>query len=123
MKENFEELSDKQAYAIENGKAIEGCISQPTYKNQSMDYLNEKLHCILLHKDSSEYDVKRYEKAEEKLRLAESEIIGMIGKKSFFDILEVIDLQKKFLREDIRKSWESYHELNLYINSTEGSLK
>ena len=123
MKENLVKLTDEQAYAIKNGEAIEGCISEPTYEDQCMDYLYEELHRIALNKDFLEHDVNLYEKAEERLRIAASEIIRLVGKKSFYIILEVIDLQKKFLREDIKKSWESYHDLNQYINRTEGSLK
>jgi hypothetical protein len=123
MKENFVEITDEQAYAIENGEAIDGCISETTYEDQCMEYFFEELHRIGLLIDFIENDINRYEKTEESLRMEETQIIRLIGKKSFYDIIESIDLQKKCLRGEKAKSLESYHDLNQYINNTENSIK
>ena len=119
MKKDLVELTDEEAYAIENGDEINGGIYSLTYDRQYEDGLHEELGNILEGIGYYEYLVDRYENAEKNLRTIETLIIGSIGKKPYDDIMDLIDLQRGWLNRDIEELRESYDDLNQYIKKTE----
>jgi hypothetical protein len=120
MKNRKRKLTDDEVYAIENGDEInDGIYSPNTYEEQCLDDFHEQLYCILEGIGYLQYVVDRYAKAERNLRTIETLIIGSIGKDSYEDIMDLIDLQKGWLNRDIKESWKSYDDLNLYINNIE----
>ncbi len=123
MRKKIKELTDEAAYAIENGEAIDWEIDEYEYEDQRMIALNEELFGILESTGCLEEYVERYEKAEKNLQIAETQIIKLIGKKSFYDIIELIDFEKGRLKGEIAKSLESYNDLNQYINDSENKYR
>jgi hypothetical protein len=123
MRKKFKELTDEAAYAIENGEAIDWDIFESAYEDQCMDYFRQQRWGLMECIGYLEYSIDRFEKTEENLRTVETQIIGLIGKKSYDDIMDLLDMEKKRLREDIAKSLASYHDLNRHINKTDNNIK
>jgi len=109
MKKNIRELTDEETYAMENGDTIIEC----DYSDNPIDFTDiDELYGILESIGYLEYLIDRYEKAKINLIKTENLIIGAIGKDSFEDMIDLIDLQKQWFKRDIRESWESYDLIN-----------
>ena len=122
MKENLIELTDDEAYAIENGDGInDGIYSPNTYENHCIADFCMELERLLSGIGYHNYLVDKYEKAEGNLRTIETQIIGSIGKKSYDDIMDLLKLHRGWLERDIEESSEEYDDLSQYVKNLENN--
>lgn len=108
MKKKIKELTDEEAYAIENGDLITDGTNPPSSDPEDLQLLLfGSLEEIRFLKDLTD----RYEKAESNLRTIETLIIESIGKEPYLDIMDLIYVQQLRLEQNIKEEWKSYHSI------------
>ena len=118
MKIDSEELTDDEAYAIENGEEINEGIYSPTYDDQNRYYIEYQLEGLLESAGEIKYHIDRLETAEKDIRGIETLIINSIGEVSYSNIIESLFVGKLWLERDYEGTWKSYDDLNEYVKNT-----
>jgi len=123
MKKYIEELSDEETYAIENGDEINEGNYSLTYDEHCANAIDDELYGILEYTGYLQYLGDRYAKAEKNLKTIENEIIGLIGKDAYLDIIDLFTLQQSWLKRDISLQFEEYNDLTCIIHAEDKRQK
>jgi len=119
MQKNIKELTDDEAYAIENGDLITDGTNPPPYEIVRMMDFHEVLGNLLSSIGYYNYLVENHEIVKRNILNMENLIISSIDEKSYLEIMDLLDMHKSWLERELKELWTEYYELDNYVNNIE----
>ena len=112
MNNHIVELTDDEIQSIENSDGINDGIYSITYEEHCAEELDQELYGKLEGIGYLQWLGCRYENAERTLKAVDNQIIGLIGKDAYLDIIDLFKLQQLWLKRDIKEIFTEYDDLN-----------
>jgi hypothetical protein len=112
MNKHIIELTDDEIQSIENGDGINDGIYSITYEEHRAEEFDQELYGKIEGIGYLQWLGCRYENAERTLKAVDNQIIGLIGKDAYLDIIDLFKLQQLWLKRDIKEIFTEYDDLN-----------